>query len=73
VQCLQRKPSQLPSDKYPGTRTRYDDYQAVHIAMTTQIHFVGQFLPWHRRFLALYEADLKGLCGYRGAQPYWGT
>ncbi|ORY57455.1 uncharacterized protein BCR38DRAFT_449179 [Pseudomassariella vexata] len=32
---------------------------------------VGRFLPWHRIYLALFEADLKSSCGYQGALPYW--
>jgi hypothetical protein len=37
--CLQSKPARTQS-LYPGALTRYDDYVALHIAMTTQIHFV---------------------------------
>ncbi|KAL0948838.1 hypothetical protein HGRIS_008961 [Hohenbuehelia grisea] len=36
-----------------------------------QIHLVGQFLPWHRRFVSTYETALRNECGYTGAQPYW--
>ncbi|KAH8885499.1 Di-copper centre-containing protein [Thozetella sp. PMI_491] len=70
VKCLQAKPSKT-SSVYTGAQSRYDDFQAVHIAMTERIHFVGQFLPWHRKFLAVYEAELRSTCGYTGAQPYW--
>ncbi|KAI9641112.1 hypothetical protein NHQ30_010542 [Ciborinia camelliae] len=31
----------------------------------------GQFLPYHRYFVASYEKALREECGYRGAQPYW--
>ncbi|KAH7134479.1 hypothetical protein B0J13DRAFT_479990 [Dactylonectria estremocensis] len=70
VKCLQSKPAKTAS-LYPGVKNRYDDFQAVHIAMTEKIHFVGQFLPWHRKFLAVYEAELRNTCCYTGAQPYW--
>ncbi|KAG4438583.1 hypothetical protein IFR05_005958 [Cadophora sp. M221] len=68
--CLQSEPARFQS-LYPGSRTRYDDYQALHIAMTEKIHFTGIFLPWHRQYVALFEQDLRQTCGYNGAQPYW--
>lgn len=70
VKCLQSKPGQTAST-YPGVKSRYDDFQALHIAMTERIHFVGQFLPYHRQLLSLYEKELRTTCGYTGAQPYW--
>ncbi|KAH7031367.1 uncharacterized protein B0I36DRAFT_122126 [Microdochium trichocladiopsis] len=70
VKCLQSKPAKTGST-YPGAKSRYDDFQALHIAMTERIHFVGQFLPYHRQLLALYETELRNTCGYNGAQPYW--
>lgn len=39
VKCLQSKPAQTTST-YPGSKSRYDDFQALHIAMTEKIHFV---------------------------------
>lgn len=30
----------------------------------------GQFLPWHRRFLKVYETTLRNECNYTGAQPF---
>ncbi|PVH73894.1 Di-copper centre-containing protein [Cadophora sp. DSE1049] len=68
--CLQSKPARF-KNLYPGSRTRYDDYQALHISMTEKIHFTGIFLPWHRQYVALFEQDLRNTCGYSGAQPYW--
>jgi tyrosinase len=53
------------------TRTRFDDFLALHISLTDEIHGVGQFLPWHRRYLQVYEQTLREKCGYKGAQPYW--
>lgn len=34
------------------------------------VHFVAQFLPWHRYFLHLYENELR-TCGYTGPLAYW--
>ncbi|KAJ7484381.1 tyrosinase [Mycena latifolia] len=50
---------------------RFDDFQATHINLTDEIHLVGQFLPWHRRFLNVFEETLRSECGFRGAIPYW--
>ena len=40
VKCLKSKPAKTTS-LYPGAITRYDDYVALHIAMTERIHFVA--------------------------------
>ena len=39
--------------------------------LNTQIHFTGQFFPWHRWFLYAFEDALKRRCGYDGVSPYW--
>ncbi|RDW63562.1 hypothetical protein BP6252_11107 [Coleophoma cylindrospora] len=70
VKCMQNTPPRTKA-LYSGVQNRYDDFVALHINMTDQIHFVGQFLPYHRGLLALFEADLKNTCGYKGAVPYW--
>ncbi|KAK0643408.1 hypothetical protein B0T16DRAFT_494448 [Cercophora newfieldiana] len=56
IKCLQTKPSKT-QHLYPGARSRYDDY--------------GSFHPWHRMMVRSFESDLRELCGYTGAQPYW--
>jgi tyrosinase len=38
LQCLQALPSQLDPAGYPGVKTRYDEFVAVHINMTNVIH-----------------------------------
>ncbi|KAF8055434.1 tyrosinase [Lyophyllum atratum] len=68
VQCLQRLPA---ITHFPGVKTRYDDFQALHINLTERVHLVGQFLPWHRQFVSVYESTLRSACGYKGANPYW--
>lgn len=50
-----------------GARTRYDDFVAVHINNTRTIHATGNFLPYHRQLVALYESALINECGYLGA------
>ena len=29
------------------------------------------FLPWHRQYIWSWEKDLREVCGYKGALPYW--
>lgn len=43
----------------------------MHINQTRFIHGTGNFLTWHRYFLAAYEHALRSECGYRGPLPYW--
>ena len=68
VKCLQSKPSRLGS-LAPGAQSRYDDFIAVHIQQTMEIHYTGNFLSWHRYFTWLYEKALREECGYTGTQP----
>ncbi|KAI0874785.1 Di-copper centre-containing protein [Hypoxylon argillaceum] len=71
VKCLQAKPSIADPTFAPGSRTRYDDFVAVHINQTLTIHGTGNFLTWHRYFVQAYENALRNECGYTGYQPYW--
>lgn len=65
VKCLDKLPSKI------GLKTsHYNDFPYVHTKLNIQIHFVAQFLPWHRYFVHLYETSLRE-CGYRGSMPYW--
>ncbi|KAF5684317.1 monophenol monooxygenase [Fusarium circinatum] len=72
VKCLATKSSQT-GNIYAGAKSRYDDFQVSHIVNTDFIHYVGFFQAWHRMFIAQYEKDLRSLCCYSGAQPYWDT
>ncbi|KAJ5819931.1 hypothetical protein N7474_005522 [Penicillium riverlandense] len=71
VVCLHHKPAELPSAEYPGVKSRLDDFVATHINYTLRVHYDGLFLPWHRRYLWLWERALREECGYRGHLPYW--
>ncbi|OIW34170.1 Di-copper centre-containing protein [Coniochaeta ligniaria NRRL 30616] len=70
IKCMQAKPAKT-TFKFPGSVSRYDDYQALHISQTDYIHFDGLFLPWHRYMLYLFEGELRSTCGYSGTIPYW--
>ncbi|PPQ80872.1 hypothetical protein CVT25_001881 [Psilocybe cyanescens] len=68
VKCTRTLPK---ITSYRGVQSRFDDFQAVHIHTAASIHWAGHFLPWHRRFVTLYEKTLRDECGFRGAIPYW--
>ncbi|KAK8102044.1 hypothetical protein PG984_015190 [Apiospora sp. TS-2023a] len=71
AQCLFDSPSKLgPQYGWP-TKSRHDDFVAVHVNMTMTIHNTGNFLGWHRYFLHSYETALREECGYTGYMPYW--
>ncbi|KAF2786526.1 Di-copper centre-containing protein [Melanomma pulvis-pyrius CBS 109.77] len=71
VLCFIQKPSKLSATAYPGAKSRYDDFVAVHIKNSLTIHGTGNFLSWHRYFTWAYEQSLRTECGYNGTQPYW--
>jgi len=54
-----------------GTKTRFDEFQAIHQLQTYATHFVGAFLPFHRLMMHAHETALRNECGYTGHQPYW--
>ncbi|OHW96413.1 tyrosinase central domain-containing protein [Colletotrichum incanum] len=68
--CLRR----LPKKKYAdidAVVTRLDDLVYTHQRLTRKIHFVADFLPWHRWYVQVHEDLLRTECGYSGYQPYW--
>lgn len=72
---------------YQGTKTRFDEFQKLHVMATESVHFVvrflayfahsdlhkskGAFLPFHRYLMHTHEHVLKTECNYTGTQPYW--
>jgi hypothetical protein len=36
--CIMEKPSKLDPTKFPGAKTRYDDFVVVHMNQTLNIH-----------------------------------
>ncbi|TLS31353.1 hypothetical protein PpBr36_02685 [Pyricularia pennisetigena] len=68
AKCLVDKPSE---GRFKGSHNRYEDLVWVHHQMTDQLHGYAQFLPWHRRFVNVYETVLRDECGYRGPMPWW--
>ncbi|KAK3336363.1 hypothetical protein B0T19DRAFT_480908 [Cercophora scortea] len=69
--CMMSTPSKLDQKKFPGAKSRYDDFVVVHINQTLSIHNTGSFLSWHRYYLWSFERVLREECGYNGTAPYW--
>ncbi|OHF02047.1 hypothetical protein CORC01_02626 [Colletotrichum orchidophilum] len=66
VKCLDGLPSKI------GLETSlYNDFPYVHALLNNEIHFVAQFLPWHRYFVYVYEKALRDECKYTGPMTYW--
>jgi tyrosinase len=49
VQCLIAAPSKLPAGKFPGAKTRYEDFVVTHMQQTLSIH--GTVGPQNARIL----------------------
>ncbi|KAH9428180.1 hypothetical protein MCOR02_011668 [Pyricularia oryzae] len=71
VKCLMDLPARTARSVAPGVRSRFDDFTVTHIQQTLNIHYTGNFQPWHRWFVYTYEKALREECGYKGYQPYW--
>ncbi len=71
IKCLQTKPSLLDPATFPGSKSLFDDFVAIHLMQTLNIHLSGTFLTWHRYFTWAYEERLRNDCGYKGTVPYW--
>ncbi|KAH9863923.1 hypothetical protein J1614_009856 [Plenodomus biglobosus] len=66
-----KNPSKLSATKYPGAKSRYDDFVVVHMNMTTTVHGTANFLHWHRYYVWAFETALRKECDYTGYHPYW--
>jgi tyrosinase len=69
VKCLQSKPGKGSAEFAPGAKTRFDEFVATHINVTSTIHYTGNFLSYHRYYTWLYEEALRHECGFKGTQP----
>lgn len=70
AKCLR----ELPKQKYAevdAVKTRMDELVWTHFSLNLDIHFVANFLPWHRWYVKLHEDMLRKECGFKGTQPYW--
>lgn len=56
---------------YGTVKTIWDQIMLTHVKEGNQIHYTGQFLPWHRYYVRMHELLLQNQCNYTGAHPYW--
>jgi tyrosinase len=64
----------LPRKAYTNIEaitSRLDDLVYTHNSLNLDIHFVANFLPWHRWFVQYHERLLRDECDFKGTQPYW--
>ena len=71
VKCVMSQPSNLDRSVYPGATNKFQDYAAIHIERSLNIHISGFFLTWHRLYVQIWYDDLRKTCGYKGPMPYW--
>ncbi|KAL0580213.1 hypothetical protein V5O48_001806 [Marasmius crinis-equi] len=69
--CLRSRPKQRYNENF--VVTRLDDLTWTHVSLADQqvIHYVADFLPWHRMFVNEHEKMLREECGYTGPYAYW--
>jgi len=68
IQCLMNRPSQMT---WANSRSRYEDFVALHQHLTPNVHGNAKFLIWHRYFLWTFEDVLRSECGFSSAFPWW--
>lgn len=68
IQCLQNSPS---DGQWPNSRSRYEDFVALHQHLTPNVHGNSKFLVWHRYFTWTFEDILRSECGFNTAFPWW--
>lgn len=66
--CLQ---NEAPNGQWPNSRSRYEDFVALHQHLTPNVHGNAKFLVWHRYFLWAFEDTLRSDCGLTTAFPWW--
>lgn len=69
IRCLMNRPPKGVG--MPDARSVYDELAWVHYQMTSEIHNVNLFLPWHRYYLFVFKTLLSEQCGFNGPLPWW--
>jgi len=68
IRCLMGRP---PSGQFPASRSRYEDFVALHQTLTPNVHGNAKFLIWHRYYLWTFEDILRSECGFDRALPWF--
>lgn len=68
LKCLMAKP---PSGQFSASKSRYEDFTALHQTLTPRVHSNSKFLLWHRYLLWTWEQELREQCGLTGTLPWF--
>lgn len=68
LKCLMAK---APSGQFPASKSRYEDYTALHQTLTPRVHGNSKFLLWHRYLLWTWESELRESCGLTATLPWF--
>lgn len=68
LKCLMGK---APSGQFSASKSRYEDFVALHQILTPRVHGSSKFLLWHRYFLWTFEQVLRSDCGLTAPLPWF--
>ena len=68
LKCLMGK---APNGQFPASKSRYEDFVALHQTLTPRVHSNSKFLLWHRYYLWTFEQVLRDDCGLTGPLPWF--
>lgn len=68
LKCLMKKG---PSGQFAASKSRYEDFTALHQTLTPRVHSNHKFLLWHRYLLWTFESELRDSCGLTATLPWF--
>lgn len=68
LKCLMGK---APSGQFSASKSRYEDFVALHQILTPRVHGSSKFLLWHRYYLWTFEQVLRSDCGLTATFPWF--
>lgn len=68
IKCLMGK---APSGQFAASKSRYEDFVALHQVLTPRVHGSSKFLLWHRYYLWTFEQALRSDCGLTTTLPWF--
>lgn len=68
IKCLMNRPA---SGQFSQSRSRYEDFVALHQRLTPNVHGNAKFLLWHRYYLWAFESTLRSDCGFNRNFPWF--
>lgn len=68
LKCLMNRG---PSGQFSFSKSRYEDFTALHQTLTPRVHGNAKFLLWHRYLLWTFEQELRDTCGLTATMPWF--